>query len=89
MNQVVDDQMRCWTLLFQFLFALEDTFPFFPACDCFQALQIYSKTVELGLPLEPSYVVERYLDAQRRCKGYCGHGRDIVAIGFAHGSAAS
>lgn len=30
-----------------------------------QALQIYSKTVELGLPLEPSYVVERYLDAQR------------------------
>ena len=33
--------------------------------DCSKALQIYSKTVELGLPLEPSYVVERYLDAQR------------------------
>lgn len=62
---------------------------FVPACDCFQALQIYSKTVELGLPLEPSYVVERYLDAQRQCKGYCGHGRDIVAMGFAHGSVAS
>eukprot|EP00913_Durusdinium_trenchii_P026703 g25052.t2 len=31
-----------------------------------QALQIYAKTVDLGLPLEPSYVVERYLDAQRR-----------------------
>ncbi|CAK9112809.1 unnamed protein product, partial [Durusdinium trenchii] len=30
-----------------------------------QALQIYAKTVDLGLPLEPSYVVERYLDAQR------------------------
>jgi len=30
-----------------------------------QALGVYVKTVELGLPLEPSYVVERYLDAQR------------------------
>eukprot|EP00440_Ansanella_granifera_P064033 gb/GFBE01069423.1/.p1 GENE.gb/GFBE01069423.1/~~gb/GFBE01069423.1/.p1 ORF type:complete len:731 (+),score=200.95 gb/GFBE01069423.1/:1-2193(+) len=30
-----------------------------------QALAIYAKTVDLGLPLEPSYVVERYLDAQR------------------------
>ncbi|CAE7683870.1 VPS11, partial [Symbiodinium pilosum] len=30
-----------------------------------QALSVYVKTVELGLPLEPSYVVERYLDAQR------------------------
>mmetsp|Transcript_40965 Transcript_40965/g.92105 ORF Transcript_40965/g.92105 Transcript_40965/m.92105 type:complete len:934 (+) Transcript_40965:110-2911(+) len=30
-----------------------------------QALAVYTKTVDLGLPLEPSYVVERYLDAQR------------------------
>lgn len=30
-----------------------------------QALAVYIKTVELGLPLEPSYIVERYLDAQR------------------------
>lgn len=30
-----------------------------------QALDVYMKTVDLGLPLEPSYVVERYLDAQR------------------------
>jgi len=30
-----------------------------------QALAIYSKTVDMGLPLEPSYIVERYLDAQR------------------------
>lgn len=29
------------------------------------ALEVYMKTVDLGLPLEPSYVVERYLDAQR------------------------
>jgi len=30
-----------------------------------QALAVYSKTVDLGLPLEPSYVVDRYLGAQR------------------------
>ncbi|CAK0852134.1 unnamed protein product, partial [Prorocentrum cordatum] len=30
-----------------------------------QALVVYAKTIGLGLPLEPSYVVERYLDAQR------------------------
>jgi len=30
-----------------------------------QALAVYMKTVDLGLPLEPSYVVEQYLDAQR------------------------
>eukprot|EP00930_Biecheleria_cincta_P012720 TRINITY_DN11700_c0_g1_i1.p1 TRINITY_DN11700_c0_g1~~TRINITY_DN11700_c0_g1_i1.p1 ORF type:complete len:963 (-),score=174.62 TRINITY_DN11700_c0_g1_i1:574-3081(-) len=30
-----------------------------------QALAVYSKTVDLGKALEPSYVVERYLDAQR------------------------
>mmetsp|Transcript_806 Transcript_806/g.1205 ORF Transcript_806/g.1205 Transcript_806/m.1205 type:complete len:952 (-) Transcript_806:33-2888(-) len=30
-----------------------------------QALAVYTKTVDLGLPLEPSYIVERYLDAQR------------------------
>lgn len=30
-----------------------------------QALAVYMKAVDLGLPLEPSYVVERYLDAQR------------------------
>lgn len=30
-----------------------------------QALAVYMKTVDLGLPLEPSYVVERYLEAQR------------------------
>eukprot|EP00929_Paragymnodinium_shiwhaense_P090790 TRINITY_DN50899_c0_g1_i1.p1 TRINITY_DN50899_c0_g1~~TRINITY_DN50899_c0_g1_i1.p1 ORF type:complete len:959 (+),score=317.64 TRINITY_DN50899_c0_g1_i1:203-3079(+) len=30
-----------------------------------QALAVYAKTVDVGLPLEPSYIVERYLDAQR------------------------
>eukprot|EP00928_Gymnodinium_smaydae_P015516 TRINITY_DN15739_c0_g1_i3.p1 TRINITY_DN15739_c0_g1~~TRINITY_DN15739_c0_g1_i3.p1 ORF type:complete len:767 (-),score=132.22 TRINITY_DN15739_c0_g1_i3:64-2364(-) len=30
-----------------------------------QALAVYMKTVDLGLPLEPSYIVECYLDAQR------------------------
>eukprot|EP00971_Amphidinium_carterae_P244792 4860267-Amphidinium_carterae.1 len=30
-----------------------------------QALAVYGKTIELGLPLEPSYIVEKYLDAQR------------------------
>lgn len=30
-----------------------------------QALAVYTKTIDLGLPLEPSYIVERYLDAQR------------------------
>jgi len=30
-----------------------------------QALTIYMKTVDLKLPLEPSYVVEQFLDAQR------------------------
>jgi hypothetical protein len=30
-----------------------------------QALAVYMKTVDLGLPLEPSYIVEQYLDAQR------------------------
>lgn len=30
-----------------------------------QALAVYMKTIDLGLPLEPSYIVERYLDAQR------------------------
>jgi len=30
-----------------------------------QALAVYTKTVDLGLPLEPSYIVECYLDVQR------------------------
>lgn len=30
-----------------------------------QALGVYMKTIDLGIPLEPSYVVEKFLDAQR------------------------
>lgn len=38
---------------------------FYEKRDYHKALEIYMKTVDLDLPIEPSYIIDKYLDAQK------------------------